>query len=463
MKWQSYLRCALFTTINIILYAISFGHYTWLEGRIQRNKFSNWAKRFKYRPPHIAFPTTEADIVELVKNSKKIRVVGSGHSFNAGVISDETLISLDKYCGLIDQDLAQKQMTFRAGTRVRDVTKILLTHGLAFAALPSHDAQSLAGILSTDVHGTGNKWGFVSETAVKLKIIDGTGAVHECTPTEDLYKAAIGGVGAVGIITEVTIQAVDRFHVEQKFWLDDLAAIEANLDDLLQKNDHISLYVFPFTNKCQVNSWNVTKASKSFLGDLREFVAISLDAFVAGWFGNFLAYAGLLPKLSSLGYGLKKGANLVLESNKAFNRSIYHLHQELEFAIPYEDSVVTWRRFIQLYESLYAEGLPYLLFEVRFTPAGHNRTLIGAGRERKSTWIDLVCNDSFGYKTYYRAAEKMMKEIGARPHLGKYCQQLNHDILAQCHQEKFAHFCQLRAAHDPEGKFINSFTEQLFA
>lgn len=37
--------------------------------------------------------------------------------------------------------------------------ELLLNEGLAFKALPSHDAQSIAGILSTDVHGIGKDRG----------------------------------------------------------------------------------------------------------------------------------------------------------------------------------------------------------------------------------------------------------------------------------------------------------------
>jgi FAD/FMN-containing dehydrogenase len=65
------------------------------------------------------------------------------------------VISLDRYSGVISKDPAKKQLTVKAGTRVRDVVRALLDEGLAFAAQPSHDAQSIAGILSTDVHGTG--------------------------------------------------------------------------------------------------------------------------------------------------------------------------------------------------------------------------------------------------------------------------------------------------------------------
>ncbi|MGD2098367.1 MAG: D-arabinono-1,4-lactone oxidase [Desulfobacterales bacterium] len=462
MKFIGYIKVAVLTTYNIILNAVTFGRYVWLEGRIRNGVFRNWAMRFQYRPQKFVMPTTEVEIVDLVKNSKNIRVFGSAHSFNNAVVADGTLISLDRYSGVISKDLEKKQLAVKGGTRVRDIVKILLDDGLAFAAQPSHDAQSIAGILSTDVHGTGKDWGFVSESVVNLKLIDGKGQIIECQPTDDTFKAAIGGIGAVGIISEVVVQGVDRFNVEQITEVRDLSFVEKNLNQLLQTNDHFSFYFFPFTDKCQINTWNRTDKRKSFLGSFWEFLSISKDALLAAWFGNLFAYARLLPALSSLTHSIKRGTNLVLESNEAFNRTIYHLHQELEFTVPFEDTFEMCRRFQSLYEQMYDKGLPYALFEVRFTPAGHDRTLIGAGRESRSTWIDLVCNDSAGFEKYYTSAENLIREIGAKPHLGKYCESLDRRDLERLHQEHFAKFRQLQKDHDPEGKFANAFTKRLF-
>jgi hypothetical protein len=162
-------------------------------------------------------------------------------------------------------------------------------------------------------------------------------------------------------------------------------------------------------------------------------------------------------------YGLKKrGTDLVLESNKAFNRTIYHQHQELEFTVPFEDTFECCRSFINLYKDLYPSGLPYVLIEVRFTPDKHDCTLIGAGRERRSTWIDLVCNDSRGYERFYAEAEKRMKKIGARPHLGKFCESFDKADMAKLHGDNFTKFVDLVEKHDPEGKFVNDFTRRLF-
>ena len=465
MEYRGYFYVALATTLNIVLNALTFGNYLWLEGRVRNGRFKNWGRRYGYQPPRFVQPTTEQEIVALVQNSSRVRFFGSGHSFNDGVVTDDALVSLDKFSGVVWKDLPNKRMAFKGGTRVRDVIRYLLDDDLAFKALPSHDAQSIAGILSTDVHGTGGKnwdWGFVSQAVVSLKVVDGTGTVHECQPADDLFKAVVGGVGAAGIITEVVIQAVDRFHVEQKFAISDLSFVESNFDQLLNDNEHISLYLFPFTEKCQISTWNRTLKPKSSLGPLREWLAISLDAFMAAWFGGLIAYLGLLPRLSTVAHSLKKGTDLVLESNRAFNRTIYHLHQELEFTVPFEDTFEMCRRFVELYEQMYPQGLPYALFEVRFTPADHTRTLIGAGRERKSTWIDLVLNDSHGFEKYYAAAEELVKEVGARPHLGKFCQVLRKEDLQNIHGSSFTTFLEVAQQHDPEGKFRNQFTQRIF-
>ena len=263
----------------------------------------------------------------------------------------------------------------------------------------------------------------------------------------------------------MTVQGVPRFNIDQRVEIADLNEVKRNLDTLVATNDHFSLYLFPFTDECQVSTWNHTDQPHSPNADLREFCNISLDALLAAWVGNLLAYTKLLPlsrHWSRLSYLVRRGSNLVLESDCAFNRTIYHLHQELEFTVPYEATFSVCDRLLKLYEDMYPSGLPYTLIEVRFTPAGHDRTLIGAGRERHSTWIDIVCNDSDGFEAYYAAAVQLIKELEGRPHLGKYCKGFNMEYMQKLHGEHFQTFQRLIIRHDPAGKFSNAFTERLF-
>ncbi len=460
---RSYFYCAWTTTLNILLYTLTFGHFLYLEGRVTGGYFSNWLKRLRYRPKQFAQPRTEQEIVDLIKSATGIRAFGAGHSFNSGPVADHTLISLDRYSGLISIDKVNKVVTAKGGTRVRDVSRMLFENGLAIGALPSHDAQSIGGIISTDVHGTGRDWGFVSQHVLSIKLVDGKGDVHVLKPEDELFKAAIGGIGGVGIIIEVTLQVVDRFNLRQKVEMSKWPIVKQELDSLLKKHVHMSLYLFPFSDRCQINSWNPTTDDRSFLSTLREYLAISVDALLAAWFANLLSYSGLLPRLSNFTHGLKRGTNLVMESYQGFNRTIYHLHQELEFAVPYERTIEVCERFIKLYEEMYAhQKLPYTLFEVRFTPAYHDRTLIGPGRERQTMWLDLLANDSHGFEEYFAASEELMREVDARPHPGKFNETFTRADLQLMHKEKFTQFIELVMKHDPDRKFKNEFTRRLY-
>ena len=98
---------------------------------------------------------------------------------------------------------------------------------------------------------------------------------------------------------------------------------------------------------------------------------------------------------------------------------------------------------------------------MRFTPGSRHRTLIGAGRGRRSAWIDLLTNDSDGFEIYYAAADRAHREIDARPHLGKFCEGVDRDVMAEVHGESFSTFLGLVAKHDPDRKFTNAFTRRL--
>src|SRR5918998_6191746 len=113
MKLLGYFNVALTTTLNILLNALTLGRFVWLEGRVRGGVFMNWARRFRYRPGEFVRPTTEAELVELARDSRKVRVFGSGHSFNAGVVSDDALVSLDDYSGLVWKDPEKKQLAVK--------------------------------------------------------------------------------------------------------------------------------------------------------------------------------------------------------------------------------------------------------------------------------------------------------------------------------------------------------------
>ena len=227
-------------------------------------------------------------------------------------------------------------------------------------------------------------------------------------------------------------------------------------------HDHLSFYVYPFTDLVHVHTWDRTNAPRSPLGGHREALNEAKAATMAATVGDAFAHSGRLPSTATAAMRLQAATNLVLHSHEAFSRSQYHLHQELEIAVPVErvwQSVDETRR---MYERLYERNpLPFLLVEVRFSPAGHDRSLLGAGVDRASAWLCLCCNQSGAVGEYFEEIERWVRTIDGRVHLGKWCETLDVSDIARMHGERFDRFRAVRAKADPGGKFVNAFLERV--
>lgn len=462
---------AWYSTANAALNGLTLGHKLLLEGRRRDGAWHNWTHGERCEIDDQVAPNSEQGIIDRILSEPKLRCVGSGHSFNAAV-RGQALLSLDNWTGVIEgydhgrlpDETGVTYVRVRAGTRVRDVNRELAMRGLAIAALPSHDSQSVAGILSTDVHGTGRDIGYVSASVVGLRIIDGTGAVHDVWAEDPLFKAAIGGIGAVGVITEASLRCIPAFNIEQRTSIMAVDRARATWKELLTGNEHMSFYVFPFADVLHFHTWNRTNAKRSRRAGLREFLSISWAALGAAWIGDAFAWSRRLPRLANWAAKRGKHTDLVMDSAAGFNRTIYPMHQELEFAAPIERTWEIIDRLTEIYETMYTDArLPYTLLEVRFTPAGGTASLIGAGAgDQAMVWITIVCNQSRGFADYLNAAERYFASIRARPHLGKWCEQCTYQDLATVHGPRFGEFRQLMAVHDPYGRFRNEFVDRMF-
>jgi FAD/FMN-containing dehydrogenase len=122
-------------------------------------------------------PTNETEIVSLVqkayKDGGKIRVIGDGHSWSEIAQTQDIMISLVDYTGLVGVDRDKMTATFKAGTSLSDISQVLEKEGLAMINLGSVAGQSIAGAISTGTHGTGITVGNLASLVVGLRIVSG--------------------------------------------------------------------------------------------------------------------------------------------------------------------------------------------------------------------------------------------------------------------------------------------------
>jgi FAD/FMN-containing dehydrogenase len=447
---------------NTVVYVVSRRRFLSLEGRARGSEYHNWSGDRRHRA-RVERPTTVAEVQQLVREAPSVRVVGAGHSFNDGLKTDGVTLSLDGLAGVVGIDRERKRVTAWGGTRLRDLTRALLDAGLAFETLASHDAQSIAGVLATDVHGTGRGPAHPSDAVVALDLVDGEGTLHaDLGPDDDRFRAAVGGIGAVGVITKVTFRVVDAFQLRQGTIVETREWAEQHLDELDAANEHVSFYAYAYTELVHVHTWTRTDERRSRLGAFRESVNEAKAALGAAVVGDALAHWGLLPRLASGVMRLQRPARLVLDSHEAFSRSQYHLHQELEVAVPRDRVWTDLRELIDLYERRSrSQRLPFLLVEVRFTPAPHDTSFLGPGVGRDTAWICLCLNQSGDVGAYFEDVEEWMRRNDARVHLGKWCEDLDADDLRHMHGDRFERFQAVRRRLDPEATFANPYVDRV--
>jgi FAD/FMN-containing dehydrogenase len=143
--------------------------------------FENWAHTVKFKPERFCEPSTEAEVVEIVKDAVAkggtIRTQGAGHSWSGFIVTDKTLLQLDKLNKGLIADVLHHRYTVQAGIRLKNLIKNLAFDGLALKNLGSVAEQSIAGAISTGTHGTGLGLGNLSSFIVGMKLVTGTGDV----------------------------------------------------------------------------------------------------------------------------------------------------------------------------------------------------------------------------------------------------------------------------------------------
>ena len=145
----------------------------------------NWSGLENWNPAKILFPESEEAIQQIVKSAldkkQKIRIIGSGHSFTKLCVTNDILITLDKYQGLVQVDKSSNQVTIKGGTKLKRLGELLHAEGLAMENLGDIDAQSIAGTISTGTHGTGAGFGTISTQVRAIRLVNGLGEIVECS------------------------------------------------------------------------------------------------------------------------------------------------------------------------------------------------------------------------------------------------------------------------------------------
>jgi L-gulonolactone oxidase len=428
------------------------------EGHFVRGEWRSWTGAHRVRPAQICRPRTEEELCAAVAGAERLRVVGGGHSFNSSPLCAHTLLSLDACDRLLHVDSAARLVRVQAGIRLRDLNRALAGLGLALPVMGSTDAQSLGGLIATDLHGTGRDRGFLSEQLRSLRIIDADGVARTARPGDPLFHAACGGLGACGVVCEVELALVPDGNLRKTAALVDRAGTEQALAQVLAAHEHISFYYVGGTDgqALRQHSWDRVAApptegwlTKQVGAELKDF---ALSAFVPG-LAEGLVNLDEDHWLSDLA---APDSAVVLPAGRAFGRRLFYRHDEIEHGLPMDAYLPALRAVLDLL----ARRDFFSIVETRFTP-DTSQGLLGPGAGRPTAYIELATPMSQDRGAVYPEVEAILRDHGGQPHLGKATGATAADLLA-AHGERFRRFQAVREAQDPQGKFLNGFTQRVF-
>jgi len=421
-----------------------------------RIPWKNWSGSQVCYPEFRKAPATIEALQELIISSKgQIRPVGSGHSFTPLVPTNDTIVSLSKLSGLVGHDEEKNQATILAGTRLGDIGEPLASVGQALLNMPDIDEQSLAGALGTATHGTGRNIGCMSSFVEGLKLMTANGEIIECNRTKntDIFNAARVNLGALGVVTEVTMQNAPKYRLKRETTWMPIEEILESAEHISNNNRNFEFYYIPFTGMGFTDVQNITtepvsETDKLDQNDGAEDLKLARD--MLSWSPKIREFVlGTYMKTISKEITIANSwQNYASERNVRFNEMEYHL--------PRENMVKAFTEIKNVVEKNFPEV--FFPFEIRYIQGDDIWLSPFYGRETCSIAVHRFFEED--YKPLYAAVEPILKKYEGRPHWGKI-NTMNTQQFKQ-HYAKWDDFNEVRRQLDPQGKFLNQYLKSLF-
>jgi FAD-linked oxidoreductase len=389
---------------------------------------------------------------------EKVKCVGSGHSFTSAAATQGHLVTLDNWSGLVSIDRTSLEITVKAGTTLSVLNELLHKEGLALPNLGDIAYQTVAGAISTSTHGTGIALTGLAGQVRGFTLVDGQGQVHHCNRENnpEIFDVGRVSIGALGIITHYTLQAVPAFRLRALERALPLDVVLERIDEFVDNNDHFEFFWLPHTPWALTKTNNRTQDPLEPLPKVRGWIE---KTFMENFAFGALCHLGkirpsLIPKLATAlpSSGKRQYVN---DSFKIFASPRLVRFYEMETAIPRAHVVPALREIRQMIDSRgYLLNFPV---EVRFTAA--DDIPMSTAFERESAYIAVHVFKGMEYEPYFRDVEAILKAYGSRPHWGKLHFRDAEDLAQQ--YSRFGEFVALRHRLDPDRVFANDYLDQV--
>jgi FAD-linked oxidoreductase len=416
----------------------------------------NWSGSAVGYPQGRISPATENELVSYLKStSGSIRPVGAGHSFTPLVPTDGDIIVADQFTGLISHDSNKMTATFGAGTRLADMGAALQRVGQAFFNLPDIDRQTLAGATATATHGTGINFQCLSGYITHLRLITPQGEKldidEESNPA--LFKAACVSIGALGVITQITLKNRSPYRLKQRSWVEKTDDVLNNFDKHAASYRHFEILPLTHSDYSFVLSTDETEEPINNPPPSPEEEA-AMGAAMRSWME--IPPGDRRPYINGLAEQIQPSEK-VDESYKILTNIRSNRFNEMEYAVPLDAGADCLREILNTIRDKKID----VVFPLEYRYVSRDDTLLSmsSGHEDHAA-ISVHRVASEDYRPYFDLIEPIFWKYGGRPHWGKI-HTLAEPELAKLYPG-FKEFQSIRKQLDPNGRMLNDHLRILF-
>jgi len=424
----------------------AIGHLLW----------RNWSGNQSAYPTARVAPASEDELVSLVNTATApVRAVGAGHSFTALVPTDGTLVSLDQLSGIVSHDATKLQATIRAGTRLGELGPALAAIGQEMLTLPDINKQALGGALATGTHGTGQTLQAIHGSVQSFRLVTAKGDIVEASrdANTEIFQAARVGLGAFGILSEVTLQNRVLTRIRKRVYaLPTRDAMDA-WPGLKAQHRNAEMYILPFTGMTAVITGDPTgdpvvpRGPDTDVDTLMDLKALRDWLAVLPPLRRYIARKAIenTPPTDAVDDGWKLLSN---ERPVRFN--------EMEFHLPAEAQTQAALEILTAVET----NRPDVFFPFEIRSIALDDAYLSPFYNRESGSIAVHAYYRNDYSFLFDIVEPILRRHGGRPHWGKLNSLGAADFAALYPRWKDA--IGIRQTLDPDGKFLNPYLRKVF-
>ncbi len=232
----------------------------------------NWAEHIAFAAEHTHFPLSVAELQDIVRAARKLRPIGSRHSFNDIADTQGAIVSLRALTRRIEIDAVARTVTVDGGITYAELCPVLDAAGWALANLGSIPDFTIAGAVATATHGSGNANRNLGAAVAALEFVDASGELLRLARGDADFSGAVVSVGALGVVTSLTLDLVPRFDMRQNVYHGlDFERVVTEFDALMGSAYSVSLFTH----------WNGDLVDQAWLKSLAGTPVLPAELFGA--------------------------------------------------------------------------------------------------------------------------------------------------------------------------------------